>query len=143
MTLCNQYPDAIEPDKVGSYPALAKAGGGLVWDAVLEYRVWCHPERGAPDLEEGGDYFYVFETYQEALEFSSESDGADNPLALILQEEYIDEPNDGCYIHMKERRITEWPVTFLTRPQRTSTTLTNFFASDAPANRLYIIRGIN
>lgn len=40
------YPKAIHEDKVGTYPAAAKAGGGYVWDAVLEYRVWCHPERG-------------------------------------------------------------------------------------------------
>lgn len=26
---------------VGTYPAAAKAGGGYVWDDVLEYRVWC------------------------------------------------------------------------------------------------------
>ena len=33
------YPNAIDPDMVGEYPALAKAGGGYVWDEVLEYRV--------------------------------------------------------------------------------------------------------
>lgn len=27
------YPVAIDPELVGTYPALAKAGGGLVWDA--------------------------------------------------------------------------------------------------------------
>lgn len=44
-----QYTDAADADLVGTFPALAGAGAGYVWDAVLEYRVWCHPERGAPD----------------------------------------------------------------------------------------------
>lgn len=35
-----EYPDAIEPNKVGDYDAHAHAGGGYTWDAVLEYRVW-------------------------------------------------------------------------------------------------------
>lgn len=48
------FPAVLDPPLVGSYPAFAKAGGGFVWDAVLEYRVWCHPERGAPDEVEGG-----------------------------------------------------------------------------------------
>src|SRR5262245_43334385 len=28
-----------------------------VWDEVLEYRVWCHPERGAPVDCDGNDYY--------------------------------------------------------------------------------------
>jgi hypothetical protein len=137
-----QYPDAHDVNLVGTYPASAHAGGGYVWDAVLEYRVWCHPERGAPDLEEGSDYYYPFATYQEALEFSAKSQGAEEPLVLILQEEYIDEPAPGQYVHVKKRRYTEWPARFLTRPKRTANTLPAFFASDAPANRLDIIRGV-
>ena len=42
------YPHVVDPAKVGEYPASVFAGGGYVWDEVLEYRVWCHPERGAP-----------------------------------------------------------------------------------------------
>ena len=45
-----QFPEAIDPAKVGTYPVSCSAGGGFVWDAVLEYRVWCHPERGAPEI---------------------------------------------------------------------------------------------
>jgi putative acetyltransferase len=45
----SNYPSAKNPDLIGTYPALAKSGGGYVWDDVLEYRVWCHPERGAPN----------------------------------------------------------------------------------------------
>jgi hypothetical protein len=87
----NTYPDAIDPSAVGTYPALVKAGGGYVWDEVLEYRVWCHPERGAPDEEEGSDYFEAFASYADALTFSRETAGADEPVALILQREHIDE----------------------------------------------------
>src|SRR4051812_40415609 len=136
------YPDAIDPDKVGTYPASAKAGGGYVWDAILEYRVWCHPERGAPDSEDGSDYFYAFPTYQEAIKFSKQTTGAEEPLALILQEEYIDEPEDGKYVHVQQQRITEWPVIFLKRPKRTSRTIPDFLAPNAPANRLDILRGL-
>jgi hypothetical protein len=45
-----EYPDAVDASLVGTFSALARSGGGYVWDAVLEYRVWCHPERGAPNL---------------------------------------------------------------------------------------------
>ncbi len=46
------YPEVLVLEQVGNYRALAKSGGGYVWDEVLEYRVWCHPQDGAPDLEE-------------------------------------------------------------------------------------------
>lgn len=61
------YPDVKNPDLVGTYPASVKSGGGYVWDDVLEYGVWCHPESGAPDIDEGNDYFYTFDNYEEAL----------------------------------------------------------------------------
>ena len=142
MTGSKRYPDAIEPGQVGTYPARVHAGGGYVWDAVLEYRVWCCPERGAPDLEDGSDYFYSFATYQEAQAFFEQTDGAKEPLALILQEEYIDEPKEGQYVHVHEQRLAEWPVMFLSRPRRTPDTIPAFLAPDAPANRLDILRGI-
>ena len=138
----DMYPDAIDPDRVGSYPAVAKAGGGYVWDAVLEYRVWFHPERGAEDLEDGNDYYFVFGTYSEALECFQSKKGAEEPLALILQEEYIDESEAGQYTHVREQRIAEWPVTFLSRPKRTANTIPNFLSPDAPPNRLDILRGL-
>lgn len=138
----SSYPPVSDPNLVGTYPATAKAGGGFVWDEVLEYRVWCHPERGAPDEAEGSDYYYVFDTYEEALECSQQVTGAEEPLALILQEEYIDEPEPGRYVHVKEKRIAEWPVIFLNRPRRNAWTIPNFLAPDAPSNRLDILRGI-
>lgn len=136
------YPDALEPNLVGTYSPVAKAGGGYVWDDVLEYRVWCHPERGSSDSEDGNDYYYPFATYAEALAFSQRTEGADAPLALIRQLEYIAEPNPGEYRHVKEERIAEWPVAFLRRPRRTPNTIPDFLSPNAPANRLDILRGL-
>ncbi|MGN8068188.1 hypothetical protein [Mucilaginibacter sp. 22184] len=139
----SKYPKVKNQELVGTYPAFVKSGGGYVWDEVLEYRVWCHPEDGAPDIDEEGDYYYFFDNYEEALQFSEDTQGAEPPLALILQEEYIGEPEPGKYIHVKEERLTEWPVDFLTRPRRTSSTIPDFFAPDAPANRIQILRGLH
>jgi putative acetyltransferase len=140
MKPADQFPEVLDPTLVGTYEALAKSGGGFVWDAVLEYRVWCHPELGGPDAEEGDDYYYAFSTYAEALAFARENRGAEQPLALVLQEEYINEPAPGQYVHVRERRITEWPVEFLTRGRRTPRTIPDFLASDAP-NRFDTLRG--
>lgn len=137
-----RYPKARDPGRVGTYPASAKAGGGYVWDEVLEYRVWCHPERGAPDAADGSDYFHAFATCEEALAFSRRTAGAEKPLALIWQREYIDEPEQGRYVHVKEERVAEWPVAFLGRPRRTERTIPDFLSPDAPANRLDILRGL-
>lgn len=141
MTHHSQYPDVLDPGAVGQYPASAGSGGGYVWDEVLEYRVWCHPERGAPDEADGSDYYYAFRSYPEALEFSEHTSGAEEPLALILQREYISEPQPGVYVHVKEPRMTEWPVAFLSRPRRTPDTIPNFLSPSAPDNRLDILRG--
>jgi len=135
------YPTAVADELVGTYPAAARAGGGFVWDAVLEYRVWLHPERGAPDLHDGDDYFHAFPSYQHAAEFAARTPGAEEPLALVLQEEYIDEPEEGQYAHIREQRVTEWPLAFLRRPRRTPRTIPDFLAPDAPENRLAILRG--
>jgi putative acetyltransferase len=137
-----QYPAVLNPAEVGNYPASCFSGGGLVWDAVLEYRVWCHPERGAPDEADGNDYFYAFETFEEADAFARATPGAEEPLALVLQREYIDESEPGCYVHVREPRITEWPVEFLSRPQRDDFTIPDFLAPDAPRNRLEVLRGL-
>lgn len=131
-----RYPAVLDRDRVGTYSAVAKSGGGYVWDAVLEYRVWCHPEEG------GSDYYYAFATYSEAAACARRTRGAEEPLALVLQREYIDEPEDGHYRHVREERVTEWPVAFLARPRRKPDTIPAFLAPDAPANRLDILRGL-
>ena len=130
-----KYPDVENPELVGKYPAMSKAGGGFVWDAVLEYRVWCHPEEG------GDDYYYAFESFEEALEFSEETPEVEEPLALIYQEEHINEPEPEKYVHVKEPRITEWRVEWLCRPRRTERTIPDFLAPDAPDNRMDILQG--
>ena len=139
--MTTEYPTVLDHDKIGSYPALVKAGGGYVWDAVLEYRVWCHPEKGAEDLEDGNDYYYAFPTFEDADAFAATEAGSSAPLALVLQREYIDEPEPGAYCHVKEERLTEWPVAFLNRPVRTDRTIPDFLSPDAPENRLDILRG--
>ena len=136
------YPDAVNPELVGEYPALAGAGGGFVWDHVLEYRVWCHPERGAPNLYDGSDYYHSFGKYADAVAFAAQTEGAEEPLALIYQHEYISEPQPGVYVHVKEPRVTEWPMEFLQRPRRTANTIPEFLSTAAPVNRLDIIRGL-
>jgi putative acetyltransferase len=118
---------------------LTKVSGGNVWDEVSEYRVWCHPEHGAP--EDNGDYYYAFAFYEAALEFSRETEGAEEPLALILQKEYISVPEPGQYMHIKEERLTEWPVEFLRRPRRTNLTISEFMSPNAPAGRRVVGRG--
>lgn len=135
------YPAAADPDRVGTYPARVSSGGGFVWDAVLEYRVW----RAGGEAAGGSadDEFAAFATYDEAATCARETPGADAPLALVLQEEYLDEPAPGRYVHVREPRITEWPVELLTRPRRTARTIPDFLAPDAPPNRLDILRGIS
>jgi hypothetical protein len=128
------FPDAIHPEAVGSYPALVFGGGGYVWDAVLEYRVWLHPSRGS-------DTFRPFARHADAERFSAQTRGAEQPLALVLQEEYIDEPAPGDYAHVVGPRITEWPLEFLRRPRRTPRTIADFLAADGPAQRLDILNG--
>ena len=112
-----------------------------MWDAVLEYRVWCHTEDGAPDKADGNDYYYAFASYPEALRFARKYPGAEDPLVLVLQQEYLAEPTPRKYVHIKKRRVTEWSVKFLSRPRRTKNTIPDFLSPDAPRNRLAILRG--
>lgn len=135
------YPAVLDPQLVGTYDAVAKSGGCYVWDDVLEYRVWRHPEMGAPDEANGSDYYYAFASYEESEAFARSNLGTEEPLALELQREFIDEPEDGQYVHVREERIAEWPVAFLSRPRRTERTIPEFMAPNAPSNRLAILRG--
>ena len=138
------YPQVKDEKLVGTYPGFVNSGGGYVWDDVLEYRVWCFPLNGAPDIEDGdgGDFYYFFDKYDEALKYSEENIRCEKPLALVLQEEYISGAEPSGYIHVKEQRLTEWPVEFLSRPRRTFDTIPNFFSANAPSNKLDILRGL-
>lgn len=134
-------PEVLDAAAVGTYPARAGAGGGYVWDAVLEYRVWCSPAARAADLSEGSDYYFPFATFGEAAAFAEATAGAEEPLALVLQREDIEEPQPGVYQHVRHERLTEWPVALLSRPRRTPRTIPDFLASESP-NRLNILRGL-
>jgi hypothetical protein len=126
------YPDAIDPTLVGTYPILSRRGGGYVWDEVLEYRVW-----SSEDGDWGGsDHFYAFAKYSDALQFSLERVGLEEPIVLIRQLEYISEPKPGRYVHSKSPRITEWPVCFLNTPRRTAETIPQLLSSRTLANCL-------
>jgi putative acetyltransferase len=104
--------------------------------------VWCHPELGAPDNAEGNDYYYAFASFPDALRFSREHPGTEEPVALVFQKEHIDESSPGKYTHVKKSRVTEWPVEFLSRPRRTKNTIPDFLSPTAPDNRLDILRGL-
>lgn len=136
-----RYPAVMDPTLVGSFPALTKSGGGYVWDEVLEYRVWSHPERGAPDECDGSDYYDAFDNYTDALNFSLSNPGTEDPLALVLQREHINELEPGVFEHVTDERITEWRVEWLHRSRRTARTIPDFFSPSAPGNRLEILRG--
>jgi hypothetical protein len=105
------YPLAIDAEKVGSYPALTKSGAGYFYDEVLEYRVWIN-------VPEGDDYYKAFARYEDALEFSKNTEGAEEPLVLILQKQWIDEPEPGKFFVRTEDRITEWRVEWLSNGKR-------------------------
>lgn len=124
----SQYPTAIDPAMVGEYPAYAKSGAGYFFDEVLEYRVWCHPELGAADEFDGEDYYYAFETYEEALEFAEQTAGAEAPLVLIRQWEWINEPSPGEFIHERGERVAEWLPEWLARGARQSGQIEAFIA---------------
>lgn len=131
-----RYPRAIDPKRVGKYPALTKSGAGYFWDEVLEYRVWCHPERGAKDDGDGNDYFYAFCTYPEALAFSKRTAGAERPLVLIRQKEHVNEPEPGRFLHVKRVRVTEWNVAWLKGSKRNARTIPQFLRRAAQRRKL-------
>jgi len=122
------YPVAIDPGKVGDYPALAKSGAGYVYDEVLEYRVWIDAD--------GDDYYYAFATYEDAKDFSEKMEGAEEPLVLVLQHEHISEPEPGKYEHVTGDRITEWRVEWLEANKRRPDTIANFLREKAKESAL-------
>ena len=125
----SQQPLAVDPARVGSFPATTKSGGGYFYDEVLEYRVWLHPERGAPRLTGGSDYFAAFARYESALAYSQQQPGAEEPLVLVRQRESIDEPTPGKFVWDKTERITEWQVAWLEGTKRRPKSIADFLAA--------------
>ncbi|MCP4536385.1 MAG: GCN5 family acetyltransferase [Chloroflexi bacterium] len=113
-------------DKIGQYPAFTKSGGGYFYDEVLEYRAWIHPELGGEDIYDGDDYYQAFATYEEARDFSRKTMGAEEPVVLVVQYEWIDEPEPGTYIVMKKERLTEWLVEWLEGNKRGVNSISDF-----------------
>jgi hypothetical protein len=68
--------------------------------------VWFSPTRGADDLADGSDYYVEFATFAEAQAASHGRPGADEPLALVLQREHIEETQPGHYRHVRHQRVT-------------------------------------
>jgi hypothetical protein len=102
----------------------------------------CHPKLGTPHEQEDNDYYYAFATYLKASAFAASHPGTEEPIALIQQMEWMDEPQSGEYRHVKQERITEWRVEFLRRPRPTPHTIPDFLCHSAPPNRLDVIRGL-
>lgn len=99
------YPEAIDKEKVGEYAPLSKSGGGGRFDAVLEYRVWVHPDSG-------DDNFVTFATYEEAKIYLGDDCLIEEPIALVRQDWYITHDGDTIKRVMQER-ITEWQVDWM------------------------------
>ena len=116
------YPIAIDAAEVGKYPALSKSGGGYFYDDVLEYRVWVHPKGG------GDDSYSAFSTFEQALAFFNQTEGAELPLVLVRQSEWINEPKPGEFVHQKGQRSTEWQVEWLKDSKRRPDSIDRFIA---------------
>jgi hypothetical protein len=122
----SKYPIAIDSEMIGEYPAMAKSGAGYFYDHVHEYRVWCHPENGALDGHGGDDYYYAFETFEEAQAYSDTTKGAEKPLVLIRQFEWVNEPSPNDFVHMKGERVAEWQVDWLINSKRSENSIGDF-----------------
>lgn len=122
------YPIASDPSKVGRYPGPAMSGAGYFYDYVLEYRVWLHPHDGSIKKNGNDVYFRAFAQYERAVEFSKQSKGAEEPLVLVRQLKYINEPKPGQFEVIDEERITEWQVQWLSGSKRQPGSVAKFIS---------------
>jgi hypothetical protein len=122
------YPTAIDPGKVGKYPARAKSGGGYFYDDVLEYRVWLHPDEGAEKKNGNSVYFAAFAEYEKALAFSRRTRGTEEPLVLVRQMKHVNEPSPGVFKVVEGERIAEWRVEWLSDHKRVPGAIKKFLA---------------
>lgn len=120
------YPLAVDPTRIGTYPANAGSGAGYFYDDVLEYRVWLNPENGAAPVNGTTDYFVAFAEYEVAEAFAKNTTGAEQPIVLVRQREWISEPEHGHFIPEKGERITEWQVPWLSKNKRTAESIKEF-----------------
>lgn len=73
-------------------------------------------------------YFFAFAEYKNALAFSQKTKGAEEPLVLIRQYQWIDEPSPGKYQVKQGERITEWQVAWLRGTKRGPNSISEFLA---------------
>ena len=111
LDMRSEFPLAVDPGSVGTYPVLTNCGGGLFYDEVLEWRVWMYKAMDATGC-------FTFASYEEALEYAETTSGAEPPLVLVLQREWIDEPTSGTYVHHQGERIAEWKPEWLLKGPR-------------------------
>lgn len=132
----DQRPEPIPPcDRPlchGPVPGEAKSGAGYFYDDLLEYRVWLHPKQDAEPLAGSSAYFAAFAQFEHALAFSRANAGSEEPLALIRQREWVNEPVPGKFVHEKGERITEWKVKWLDGTKRTAGSIEQFLANPPP-----------
>jgi putative acetyltransferase len=127
------YPLAVDPLKVGLYPLETKSGAGYFYDDVLEYRVWLHPENGAQTVNHGDDYVVAFAQYESAEAFAASAPGAETPIVLVRQRQWIDEPRAGHYLPKRGERVTEWQVRWLSGSKRAADSIEQFIKRPRPA----------
>ena len=122
----SKFPIAVDLSKVGTYPVDTDSGAGYFYDDVLEYRVWVHPDKGGAPINGDKDYYFALAQYESAETFSKNRAGAEPPLVLVRQREWIDEPKHGQFIPRKEERITEWQVKWLDGGKRNDESIEQF-----------------
>jgi putative acetyltransferase len=120
VVAASKYPIAVDVNRVGSYPALTKSGAGYFYDDVLEYRVWMKPEGG------GSSFYRAFASFESALQFSKKTPRSEDPLVLIRQVQWIDEPEPGVFHPRSDERITEWQVIWLPDSKRSPDSISQF-----------------
>jgi len=74
----------------------------------------------------------AFATFEAADAFSKENGGAEHPLVLVRQREWIDEPEPDKFIPEKGERITEWQPEWLKDDKRMPDSIQKFLKHPKP-----------
>ena len=115
------YPQVINPELVGTYSEKTFSGGGLVYDNVLEYRVWVKSKtskginiwlRSYPSFDEANKYINRIKNRKNIL--------YTHFVALVKQKKWYEFSKDGSYEFdnqfynlIDSERITEWDIKWL------------------------------
>jgi hypothetical protein len=81
----------------------------------------------------GADRYAAFAQYEKALEFSKATPKAEEPLVLVRQREWIDEPEPSHYIPKSGERIAERDVKWLAADKRTPNSIADFLKHPRPS----------